>query len=230
MDVLLLENIVKEYPFFNSVQMLLAKKYQLSNHTDFDKQLKLAAIYSADRKILYNLITAKSEEEKIETNSQPISEEVFPEIKETVSGIVNEKTVEKLSEKKTYILVEEKTEEKKSEIKETDKHSFSEWMNLLQKKTNPISPQKIELATLANTTILTEQKTNSEKTETINVEELAMKSLKEDENLISATLAEIYANQGKHEKAIKLYEKLILQYPEKKDKFALKITELKSKL
>ncbi|MBI3142164.1 MAG: tetratricopeptide repeat-containing protein [Bacteroidetes bacterium] len=55
-------------------------------------------------------------------------------------------------------------------------------------------------------------------------------SLLVPEDLVSETLAKIYAKQGKWEQAIKVYERLIHQVPEKKAKFAAQILELQHNL
>ncbi len=67
-------------------------------------------------------------------------------------------------------------------------------------------------------------------------EEYQLKNLKigegsnvEDENLISETLAQIHLQQGRTGRAIKIYEKLILLNPAKKDYFASQIEKLKRK-
>ena len=59
--------------------------------------------------------------------------------------------------------------------------------------------------------------------------EVAAKSVSEDSSIATETLAGILARQGHFDKAIKMYEKLSLQFPEKSDTFAAKIKELKRK-
>jgi len=59
---------------------------------------------------------------------------------------------------------------------------------------------------------------------------MARNSVKEDDELVSETLAKIYATQGNLQKAIASYEKLLLKYPEKKTYFAPLIKNLKEKL
>ncbi|MBA3647582.1 MAG: tetratricopeptide repeat-containing protein [Chitinophagales bacterium] len=58
-------------------------------------------------------------------------------------------------------------------------------------------------------------------------EDLAQKSLELDEEMISETLAEIYGKQGKYDKAIRMYARLSLKFPEKLSFFAARIKELK---
>lgn len=59
--------------------------------------------------------------------------------------------------------------------------------------------------------------------------EVAAKSVDEDQTIATETLAAILARQGHKEKAIKMYEKLSLQYPEKSSTFAAQIKKLNKK-
>lgn len=56
--------------------------------------------------------------------------------------------------------------------------------------------------------------------------ELAESSLEQDDELMSEALAELLASQGNRERAAKMYEHLILKFPEKKRFFAQKIEDL----
>ncbi|TDS13860.1 hypothetical protein [Sphingobacterium paludis] len=64
----------------------------------------------------------------------------------------------------------------------------------------------------------------------LNMENKARKSSEEQFTLVTETLANIYASQGMYVKAIEVYKKLILKFPEKKSYFATQIKGLEEKL
>jgi hypothetical protein len=57
-----LQEYVNEFPYFQSAHILLAKAMHEQQHVRYEKQLKLAAAYSGDRKLLYDLMHPKSEQ------------------------------------------------------------------------------------------------------------------------------------------------------------------------
>lgn len=59
---------------------------------------------------------------------------------------------------------------------------------------------------------------------------MAKRSIQETEDIITETLANIYAQQGNFQKAIQFYEKLSLKFPEKSRYFAALISDLTKKI
>ncbi len=107
------------------------------------------------------------------------------------------------------------------------KEVFESWKNQSQEPKSGILDQEID------------QIENKTKKSKLNIEEyeepadvandVASNSLLEDNSIVTETLAGILARQGHNEKAIEMYKKLSLQYPEKSSFFAGKIEKLKKK-
>ncbi|MBP6334696.1 MAG: hypothetical protein KA444_04420, partial [Bacteroidia bacterium] len=51
-----IQELLKEFPFFQSAQLLLARSMQDQEHIRFERQLKLASCYAADRSVLFSLV------------------------------------------------------------------------------------------------------------------------------------------------------------------------------
>lgn len=66
--------------------------------------------------------------------------------------------------------------------------------------------------------------------ESVSVQELAKNSIRSDESVGTETLAVILERQGKIEKALAVYEKLMVKNPEKSSIFALQIARLRALL
>jgi hypothetical protein len=64
-----LEELVKEFPYFQTAQLLLARAMHNNNSIRYGSQLKIAGAYAADRKALYQLIMHK------EPSEAPITEQ-----------------------------------------------------------------------------------------------------------------------------------------------------------
>ena len=64
----------------------------------------------------------------------------------------------------------------------------------------------------------------------VSVEDLGKKSIQQDDSLNTETMAVVFEKQGRFDRAIAIYEKLITRFPEKSSTFAIRISELKMKL
>lgn len=136
------------------------------------------------------------------------------------------------------IIEEEKEEEEKNVpsnepiLKDDSEHSFSEWLKLMdgqtiaeENSTTENKPLKSLSKELVNK-FITEAPQIKPKKEFYSASNMARLSVKENDDLVTETLANIYAQQGNKEKAISAYEKLALKYPEKRIYFANLIHKL----
>lgn len=92
----------------------------------------------------------------------------------------------------------------------------------------PVEPSKV--TSVIERFIREEPQIQPPSVDYLNTENKARKSSEEQFDLVTETLASIYANQAMYVKAIEVYKKLILKYPEKKSYFADRIKELEEKL
>lgn len=111
--------------------------------------------------------------------------------------------------------------------------SFAEWLKHISSKNQKAKEEEAEQKALK--TMWQQQKLAAaieEESEEIpeQVFEMAVNSISRKDELVSESLAEVYAKQGKKEKAIDMYQKLSLLNPEKNAYFAAKIENLQKDL
>lgn len=111
--------------------------------------------------------------------------------------------------------------------------SFAEWLKHISSKNQKAKEEEAEQKALK--AMWQQQKlaaANEEESEEIpeQVFEMAVNSISRKDELVSESLAEVYARQGKKEKAIDMYQKLSLLNPEKNAYFAAKIENLQKDL
>ena len=107
--------------------------------------------------------------------------------------------------------------------------SFSEWLNHYKVKSKAQKEEDNDRKALK--TMWQKEKLKAaleEENDEIpeQVFEMAVNSITQDDGLASESIAEIYAKQGKYDKAIDMYRKLSLRNPQKNAYFARKIEEV----
>ena len=122
-------------------------------------------------------------------------------------------------------------EEKKKNLDELMAIINYKIAELERKKTAPKKAEKkLSKAEIIDKFIAENPSISRPKQEFFNPISAAQESVIDQENIVSETLATIYEKQGYFEKAISIYEKLKLKYPEKSIIFAGRINTLKEKL
>jgi hypothetical protein len=137
----------------------------------------------------------------------------------------------KAKEEKQEAEIVKEVEAKKTFIETPEKQSFTSWLNGLKNKpSNVFEIQKpIDKKELIERFIRADPKISAPtKKEFFSPAIMAKKSMEDHDDIVTETLAQIHVNQGNIPKAIKIYEKLLLIYPEKSSYFAALIKKLES--
>jgi len=177
-----------------------------------------------------------------ESNGEPTGPEetpemipTIPELDELETNLVVEAISDSIEKEVTPVSTPEIVDEKAVGIDASNLSSLSQWMlkrsgevgftsepsSFREKLTVSMSPMD-----LIDRFIESSPKITPKKVADYSTENLAKESLVEDESLITETMAKIYAQQGKLEKARRSYRLLILKYPEKSVYFAAQLKKL----
>ena len=121
-------------------------------------------------------------------------------------------------------IVEEIVEQKPS-----SELTFEAWVKQLNKATPAEErPEKQAIGSnLLDKFIQDQPRIQQNKTSFFNPVNMAKKSVQDNDEFITETLAKIYIKQGNISKGIRAYQKLSLKFPEKSSYFAALIEELK---
>ncbi|HJS00846.1 MAG TPA: tetratricopeptide repeat protein [Flavobacterium sp.] len=255
-QTLALEKVLDEFPYFQSARALRLKGLYNENSFKYNSALKITAAHTTDRAILFDFISSESfnaiQKDLFEKKSSELLsinvvdyQEIIPE--KGIESIEKENSFEKtaisfpIEKEISNNTTEEKLElGKPLNFSKTETHSFQEWLQLSR-----IQPIERESESTSNTSNTTAEDDSKKKKEAIinrfiesNPKISPIKSStstsinldinKEDTtSLMTETLAKVYLEQKKYQKAIQAYEILILKYPEKSSFFADRILDIK---
>ena len=228
-----LDAVIDEFPYFQAARAIQLKGLNTSNSYKYNQSLKKTAAFTIDRKVLFEFITSPifiSNSKKVEEleDINVVEPEIIPNfIEEIISNTETEKT-------KTESVLEIG---KPLQFKNTEPHSFNEWMKLASKK--PINRQETNKKLEENSKNTTDNFDLIEKFIELNPKlkpvdktqqniDISKESSKDNDYLMTETLAKVYLEQKKYDSAIKAYRILSLKYPEKSGFFADRIKAIKT--
>lgn len=223
-----LEEVVRNTPWFNGAQVLYALNLFKQDDSHYPAQLKKAALYAPDRKILKGLINQlrPKSEPTVETHEIVLQEvipaDLPPVIPEPVKAPEREYADTTLRDQLLSIV-----HKRLSEI-ESEKQSKSTPVELPLSK-EPPERRLLSKEELIEKFIREEPRISTPKTAFFNPSQSAVRSSVDDEEIVTETLARLYAEQGNLQKSVKIFEKLSLLFPEKSRYFAAQIEKINSK-
>ena len=218
-----LRSLIAQYPYYQTARLLMLKNLYILHDPTFDEELRRAAIYITDRKVIFNLVesahyqlktTEKNADEKKQTKGaeqRPSTNELIDKFLETIP--VEEEKDKSKKRKPTaadaaidyvaYLLETEEKEDVKSEETES-----SPTLDLIDSFISNNEQGRIEL-----------------KEDIEYVPEIADEGDKNGENedeegYFTETLARIYIKQGRYSQALEIIKRLNLAYPKKNAYFA----------
>jgi len=200
------EDVLEAYPYFQTARILFLKGLQNQDSFKFNTALKKTAAFATDRTVLFDFIVSDKTSQKDENSLKSITE-LHKDISK-LSNITIKETEQALEIGKPISFTANET------------HSFNEWLQL--GSFNPIQRDKTsENFDLIEKFIQTNPKIKPIKGDI----DLSITSdkIKVNPDVMTETLAKVYLEQKKYDKAIKAYKILSLKYPEKSGFFADRI-------
>jgi len=230
-----LSSLIEEYPYFHTGHQLYLRGLRLTDEKNMVFQLKKTALCVRDRDVLYHYINQPLPQINIHSVR---SEPPQPEVKKwppsgTATGIVDptEKVDDGTSVKIRDVYSEKqlvddliKIADKRNDCKDTPPQNIS----VKEETKENITAIDVNRRWSSSELIDFFLKSNHKITPNDSQYEVDLsESLQDTPEVATETLADIYATQGHKDKAIEIYQQLILKNPKKHIYFAAQIERLK---
>jgi hypothetical protein len=230
----LLDDLVMHYPYCQSGQLLLARNYFTEDDSRYSNQLRRAAAHAGDRRMLRELagrvkkLTIQPQPHPFQPTLAPLSFYGQPELQlaENPARPYEPLTPEELLAivKKRLAEIDAEKDQEQADAGLSDR--TPDQPDTANRIIKPVVP--VTKASLIEKFIQDEPRISKPKTAFFNATDSAIRSNFDEEEIVSETLAQLYAQQGNIQKAIHIYEKLSLLNQEKSRFFAAQIEKLSS--
>ena len=221
------QQLADTFPWFQTAHLLLVKNHHNIDSLGFHDALKEAAAYTGDRAVMYHLIHGMEKEVSLQARK---TEELISRLPDDM--VTGKDTLDYGS---GYSITDTKDPLKDAMyIKE---YTFTGWFDQIQEdiqgpkerfETGEDIREKSETQNLIDRFINERPNIVPMVTGMTDSRDMAEGSTRNSDAFITETLAKIYVKQGLYKKAINVYEKLSLKYPEKNTYFAQQIFRIRS--
>jgi hypothetical protein len=215
-----LRSLLALYPYFQTARLLLLQNLYLLHDPSFDEELRRAAIYITDRKVIFQLVEAAHYKVQDSRDKEPDTET------QGASGKEN-RTMSLIENFLDSIPKDEEDGEKKARRKPTPADAAVDYVAYLLESEGEIGQPEDDIPQLRGQHLIDsfiDQEGGrivlSEVPELTPVQELKKEEENEEEEYFTETLARIYVKQGRYSKALEIIKRLSLAYPKKNAYFA----------
>ncbi len=207
--------MLEDYPYCQPVRMLYVKSIMKGNSKHYDEQFNKALACAPDRRVFYEYINngintneAADNRNDNDASTQKTNNQTETEPHDTVIDIVEDN--------------ESENQPGFHEQPGTDTHGA---VGEDDSKTADLASRKHYQQQIIDRFLEKDPRVEIRR-EGVTPGELSRCSIEDNPDLASETLAEILLKQGKKERAILIYKKLILMFPEKSSYFAKKLENI----
>ncbi|MBP5509180.1 MAG: tetratricopeptide repeat protein [Prevotella sp.] len=210
-----LRSLTARYPYYQTARLLMLQNLYLLHESSFDDELRRAAIYITDRKVLFNLVEAshyqlRANRENNDTSNVADGDRTLSLIDQFLNNVPEQEHGRKERGRRptaadatvdyaAYLLEQDTAEEEQTTGATPEMRGQNLIDNFIEK-----DEQRIQL-----------------QEEPEYVPQLADESGKSgEEGYFTETLARIYIKQGRYSKALEIIKRINLNYPKKSVYFA----------
>lgn len=224
-DFIKMQELVELYPYSQSLRLVYLLSLFYLHKSNFQQELKHAALYISDRKILFNLLENIEQQPKVSDTVTPVSEELNQldlEVDSSDGSVEEDRTKDVINSFLSTLPEECCTDYTGLEISSDYMGYLFENDAALNAESIPMEGQNLIDGFLNRDREKAELNSDEKLPISVDVDsnEVPTSSIEaDDDGLFTETLAKIYIKQKRYSKALEILKKLSLKYPNKNTYF-----------